>query len=411
MNINHSPDIEMPSPGKLGEEKLQGGVMERVRGYLDAYARGERVRTINNINPDDYETQEELFEAIKYWWIHKYRKKESTIIQRLRDARRMARHPIFPIDFKKFDPNQIIAYLEYREKELGEKGKHQIKNEWKVIKTFARAYGLNIDNWGYYPPNPPPAKVKIIPLPPMVHKILHTKYSKDRYLNALIQHVLTHGFTIGWRPSEAVIQKVSKVFPEEGYIIIEEAKKYGQQRQIFLERDVLSAEKRKSLKVWIDHWRPKVENQYSGNALYLWPSGRPVTVRKLGQKLSKHGKKVWRHFQPYDMRHWCAVARLIKTKIETGNFDIYTVRNWLGHERITTTENYVRYAEQYYNQLPIDWIAAALRPSLMMAGKSGGKGDRKVYIDLYKESEINRTRFLGLLTDFSPYKLDGPDGI
>ena len=43
-------------------------------------------------------------------------------------------------------------------------------------------------------------------------------------------------------------------------------------------------------------------------------------------------------------------------KKETGKFDTYTVRNWLGHERIQTTENYIRDAEQYYNQLPVDWI-------------------------------------------------------
>ena len=51
------------------------------------------------------------------------------------------------------------------------------------------------------------------------------------------------------------------------------------------------------------------------------------------------------------------VARLIKTKVETGNFDVFTVRNWLGHEKITTTEGYIRYTEQYYQQLPEDWIS------------------------------------------------------
>ena len=62
------------------------------------------------------------------------------------------------------------------------------------------------------------------------------------------------------------------------------------------------------------------------------------------------------------MRHWCAVTRLIKTKVETGNFDVFTVRNWLGHEKITTTEGYIRYTEQYYQQLPEDWISLILKP-------------------------------------------------
>ena len=41
------------------------------------------------------------------------------------------------------------------------------------------------------------------------------------------------------------------------------------------------------MKNWIYHWRPKVENQYSGDALYLQPSGKPFTVRFLGKKLSE----------------------------------------------------------------------------------------------------------------------------
>jgi len=46
------------------------------------------------------------------------------------------------------------------------------------------------------------------------------------------------------------------------------------------------------------------------------------------------------------MRHWCAVARLIKTKIETDNFDCYPVENWLGHERMATTEGHIKHAGQ-----------------------------------------------------------------
>ena len=53
------------------------------------------------------------------------------------------------------------------------------------------------------------------------------------------------------------------------------------------------------------------------------------TIRNSGNKLSQHSKKIWKLFEPYDMRHWCAVSRLIKTKIETGKFDVFTVQNWL----------------------------------------------------------------------------------
>ncbi len=66
-------------------------------------------------------------------------------------------------------------------------------------------------------------------------------------------------------------------------------------------------------------------------------------------------------FCPYDMRHWCSVARLIRTKCETGIFDCYPVKNWLGHERMATTEGYIKYAEEYYRDFPVDWISCALK--------------------------------------------------
>lgn len=62
------------------------------------------------------------------------------------------------------------------------------------------------------------------------------------------------------------------------------------------------------------------------------------------------------------MRHWCAIARLIKTKRETRTFDVLTVRNWLGHTDIKTTQNYINHADMYYNQAPVDWIANAIKP-------------------------------------------------
>jgi len=97
-----------------------------------------------------------------------------------------------------------------------------------------------------------------------------------------------------------------------------------------------------------------VANKYSGDALFLQPNGKLFTLRHLGQRLSKMGKLVWNDFQPYDMRYKCAVAKLIRTKIETGNFDCFLVKNWLGHERMGTTERYIRYTEQNYSALPVD---------------------------------------------------------
>ncbi len=38
-----------------------------------------------------------------------------------------------------------------------------------------------------------------------------------------------------------------------------------------------------------------------------------------------------------------------------------SISNWLGHEKIETTMNYIRYSEQYYKQAPYDWIKRVLK--------------------------------------------------
>jgi hypothetical protein len=98
------------------------------------------------------------------------------------------------------------------------------------------------------------------------------------------------------------------------------------------------------------------------------------------------------------MRHWCAVARLIKTRVETGSFDLFQIQKWLGHEEITTTNIYIGQATSYYNVLPVDWISLALKPCQKKA-KMAGQRDKE---------KINRTPFSDLLTEFSPRKEYGP---
>jgi hypothetical protein len=80
------------------------------------------------------------------------------------------------------------------------------------------------------------------------------------------------------------------------------------------------------------------------------------------------------------MRHWCAVARLIKTKVENKNFDIFQVQKWLGHEQSTTTQIYVSQATDYYNHLPEDWISLALKPSQLAGKRDSEKIDRTHFL-------------------------------
>ncbi|MCX6670739.1 MAG: hypothetical protein NTX92_02310, partial [Euryarchaeota archaeon] len=67
--------------------------------------------------------------------------------------------------------------------------------------------------------------------------------------------------------------------------------------------------------------------------LYLQPSRKPFTSAYLGKQLRETGQQVYEHYTPYISRHWCAVARLIQTKIKTGHYDCYVVKNWLDMTR------------------------------------------------------------------------------
>jgi hypothetical protein len=61
------------------------------------------------------------------------------------------------------------------------------------------------------------------------------------------------------------------------------------------------------------------------------------------------------------MRDWSAIARLIRTKIETKKWDVRVVKNDLGHKEENTTEAYIRFAEKYYQKDPYDWLRAVLK--------------------------------------------------
>jgi len=351
------------------------------------------------IDPSKYQDINDLFSAVASHARFFQRLSESSIRQRLRYARLMANHPVFPVDFRNLRFEEVINHLMYRE--LNEKcGPNALKHSIDSIRMFLRAYGINPDSWGlkfYRLPPMPKSKPRPIPPPSVVHKMIHFEYSKDPYENALWQYIIAHSFWIGWRvPSEVWQLKVSDIDLESGCIFIREPKKYGSVRQIYPDKVVMTGATRKSFKNWIDKWRPKAENQYSGDFLYIQPSGKPFTKELLRTRLSMQGKKAWKLFQPYVTRHWNAVAMLIRTKIETGHWDIYYVQRWLGHSKVTVTETYVRLAEELYRQFPFDWIKATLQ-------SFGEKGSLS---DFSKTSEIKM-----VLPEIPPCEQNGPGRI
>ena len=123
--------------------------------------------------------------------------------------------------------------------------------------------------------------------------------------------------------------------------------------------------RRKSFKNWIDAWRPKVANQYSDDYLYLTPEGKPFTKESLRMFLNRKAapkiKQIFPEYHNYIARDFCAIARLIRTKIQYGSFDEFEVKEWLGHTKIQTTMNYIKDTKRYYNKAPYDWIHRILK--------------------------------------------------
>ncbi|UCD14519.1 MAG: site-specific integrase [Thermoplasmatales archaeon] len=285
----------------------------------------------------------------------------STVEKRMRYARFMENH-IVPVDFRNPSFENFVRHMDYREQiEFGNrKGSSALSHEWKTMKMFLRAYGLPI--WDYKPPLCPRSKARIVFLPDKVYEMIHRDYCKDDYENALIQYTLLHSYMVGWRnPSELCIMSVDDVKLDEELLIITEPKKYNSTRIVAPGYSIINSKTRKSFKNWIDHWRPKVVNQYSGDALYLKSDGCPINIDSYRMFITRRLKKIYPDFQLYSTRHWCAIGKLIQSKLETGKFDEYLVMNWLGHSQIQTTMSYLREAEHYKHVANYNWFKRVLR--------------------------------------------------
>jgi len=72
-------------------------------------------------------------------------------------------------------------------------------------------------------------------------------------------------------------------------------------------------------------------------------------------------QKIYPEYQYYIARDFCAIARFIKSKIQTKHFDVFEVKEWLGHTQIQTTMSYIKDAKDYYKKAPFDWINRTLK--------------------------------------------------
>jgi len=373
-NLNHPIDIALHQKndkyndaGRDAQKKnknLLEKKLDFVNNFLNGFKRmGDLNYDLKQIKRTNYPItltpSKATWEEIAVHARLRQRLSTSTIRKHLSYARFMETHDV-PVDFQNPTFKNFLQHIDYREQ--NGVGSAALRHEWDAMKMFLRAYG--IPKWDYKPPSKQKPKMRILPLPPVVYQFIHHTYSDDPYTNALYQYIFTHSFTIGFRVPSEICEMTTddvEIYPDgTGYITITETKKHKTKRNLFPRKQILSSPTHKSYYNWL-RWRNKVSNELSGNALYLWRSGRPVTTRLLGHKLSQHGKKLWKHFQPYDMRHWCAIARLIETKVKTGNWDEFEVCDWLGHDDPKTTMAYIKYAKQYYRQASYNWIAAVLK--------------------------------------------------
>jgi len=326
-----------------------------------------------HVDRSKYETLEELYQGIKEWWVNNKNRSNKTIATRITNARLMARHPCYPVNWFTFDeePEQVINQLMYQinveypkkaeETGIPTYGIHQIHNEWKTINTFAEAFGTDINWWGWSPPPRPDHKVKNIPRPKTVNKLIHNKYTNNRYTNALIRTLLTVGFHTGLRPGELITLVTKNVDFENGYIIITEQKKRYRNRQIWIDHSVMYSRQQNSIKNWLEIWRPRASVKYDGFIFVKEDGSVFHSEDALRLFLSKYCKPIWRFFCPKVMRDWNAIARLIQTKINTRKWDTREVTKALGHKYVSTTEYYIEFAEQYYQKDPYDWLHAVLK--------------------------------------------------
>jgi len=318
--------------------------------------------------------EQSTFDDVAIHALIRQRLSQGTITRNLRYARFMEKHPC-PVDFQNPSYENFIRHMDYREQIEGCQW-GALKHQWQAMRMFLKAWGIDPKSWAYQPPSRPTYKIRPVPFPDVVYNIIHYNYKKDQYTNALIKYILCHNYIIGWRfPSEPQTIKLSDVDVDHSMLIITEPKKHFSTRYIDIE-EIASRHNIYSMKNWIDNWRPKIENQYSKDHLYLKPDGHPFENPEqlrnfINKKAGKQLKKIYPKYYNYNSRHWCAVARLIRTKIQSKKFDEYEVKEWLGHTKIQTTMNYIQDAIFYYNKTGYDWIKRVLRqPNHALVGEN-----------------------------------------
>jgi len=309
------------------------------------------------------------------------RRKQKQVIKLLRYRKFMENH-LIPVDFTSFENtsesfDKVLKHFRHREiiefdeckKGVGTGALH---NEWAVIRMHLEAYKIPYGKgmiWNYKAPKRPKRnRKKDIPLPQELHAMLHLKYSNNRAVDAMIKTMLTCNFFIGWRfPSEAYEACISDVDFDRQEILVHSQKYDWAERYVDIQQ-IAKRRNTKNLHNWITIWRPRIvqDPEVAGDALFLNPDGRPFDNEEqlrmwFERNVKPIAQKAYPRYYNYCSRHWNATARLIRSKIEDGRFDVKSVCFQMGHSKVGVTEGYTGHADYYYRKEPCDWFLRVLK--------------------------------------------------
>jgi len=259
----------------------------------------------------------------------------STAKNRVRYIRFLEEHDVVPVELRPPDEETWIEHVHYRREEEGVVGT-ALNQYRKALMSMLKFLG--VDEWGslkqpYEELEPHGTLLPEDVVPCFWLDELH----EDSYLAAVYAHIFHFGFNTGVRPpSEIVALDVDDVDCDARRVTVTEVKKGGKQHDIEpVETFVLDGPNSKSLKNYLENWRPFVDDGES-DAFLLNSKRRRFNVRLLGHKLSELGKEVWPRFQPYTMRRWFATTFLIDS-----GFNVYTTADRIGDTVQTVEAKYL----------------------------------------------------------------------
>ena len=394
---NHISDNNLPNNWEKPQQK--NGDMEQVN--LDINPRLNR--QLDKLDPLTLKPETATFEDIKIHAKTEQYLSEKTINKRITYLKYMEQHE-YPVDLRKADEINFIRHIRYRlYYEQPPATVDALRHERLAFNMLRKAYGLSEIELKL--PRKLSNKKMILPLPDTVRELWKYEYYKNQLHTKLFQYLFRTSFLIGMRaPSElANLREQDIVFNSNGTAIltIHEDKEFGRERTLVLPVEIATDYRQKSLLNWMKHWRPRIINE-NCDAIFPKRNGDYWNAPNLGKYMRNNGKQVWEPYHPYVSRHWSCCARLIEQYHTTKHWNTLVVKEWHGHDKIKNTEKYIKYARQYYQIDPSNWIQRVLKaPYQNGRGKHVEKIDKTPKNPSFEWNSFERTEWARPHPDYS----------